>query len=79
VLHWVVPVGRSWQSVVAGYLALFSIVVWVLGPLALGLGVWALARARREKARGTGRAVFAVVVGLLSTFATGAVVVSGLS
>jgi hypothetical protein len=69
VLHWVVPVGRSWQSVVAGYLAVFSIIIWILGPAALGMGVWALARARREKARGTGRAVFAVVAGSSSTLA----------
>jgi hypothetical protein len=69
VLHWVVPVGRSWQSVVAGYLAVFSIIIWILGPAALGMGVWALTRARREKARGTGRAVFAVVAGSSSTLA----------
>jgi hypothetical protein len=69
VLHWIVPVGRSWQSMVAGYLAVFSIIIWVLGPAALGMGVWALARSRRENVRGTGRAVFAVVAGLLSTLA----------
>ena len=66
--HWLLPVGRSWQSIAAGYLALFAIIVWPLGPFALGLGVWALVRSAREKAHGTGRAVFAVIVGLLATF-----------
>jgi hypothetical protein len=76
VTHWVLPVGRSWQSIVAGYLALFAIVVWPLGPVALGLGVWALVRAVREKAHGTGRAVFAVIAGLLATFLLVAVLLS---
>ncbi|GAA4623200.1 DUF2510 domain-containing protein [Cellulomonas oligotrophica] len=67
-LHWVVPVGRSWQSVVAGYVALFSVVVWALGPLSLGLGVWAMVRARTG-GHGRGRAVFAIVVGVLSSAA----------
>lgn len=76
VTHWVLPVGRSWQSIVAGYLALFAIIMWPLGPFALGLGVWALVRAAREKAHGTGRAVFAVIVGLLATFLLVAVLLS---
>ncbi|TQL02726.1 hypothetical protein [Cellulomonas sp. SLBN-39] len=62
------PVGRSWQSVVAGYVALFSVVVWALGPLSLGLGVWAMVRARTG-GHGRGRAVFAIVVGVLSSAA----------
>ena len=74
--HWLLPVGRSWQSIVAGYLALFAIILWPLGPFALGLGVWALVRAAREKAHGTGRAVFAVIVGLLATFLLVAVLLS---
>jgi hypothetical protein len=73
VTHWVLPVGRSWQSLVAGYLALLAIVVWPLGPFALGLGAWALVRSARENAHGTGRAVFAVIVGLLATFLSVAV------
>ncbi|WP_430787646.1 zinc ribbon domain-containing protein [Actinoplanes sp. G11-F43] len=71
--HWMLPVGRSWQSIAAGYVALFAIVVWPLGPVALGLGGWALVRARRENAHGTGRAVFAVIVGVLSTLLLAAV------
>ncbi len=66
-LHWVVPVGRSWQSVTAGYVALFAIFIWPLGPLALGLGVWAFVRASRHAGHGRGRATFAVIVGLLTS------------
>ena len=62
-LHWLVPVGRSWQSIVAGYLGLVGLVVWVLAPVAIGFGVWAW-RVARTGGHGTGRAVFAVVAGL---------------
>ncbi|MET8147381.1 hypothetical protein ACIBSW_25730 [Actinoplanes sp. NPDC049668] len=61
------PTGRSWQSIAAGYVALFAIVLWFLGPVALGLGIWALAKASRGHGHGRGRAVFAVVVGVLAT------------
>ncbi|MEU7904190.1 DUF4190 domain-containing protein [Actinoplanes sp. NPDC049118] len=67
VAHWVLPTGRSWQAVVAGYVALFAVVLWFLGPVALGLGVWALVKASRDRSHGRGRAIFAVVVGVLAT------------
>lgn len=65
--HWVVPVGRSWQSVTSGYVALFAIFFWPLGPVALGLGAWAFARAARHGGHGRGRATFAVVVGSVTS------------
>lgn len=65
--HWLVPTGRSWQAIAAGYVALFAIVIWPLGPVALGLGIWALRQASRQRSHGRGRAVFAVVVGVLAT------------
>jgi hypothetical protein len=64
--HWLVPLGRSWQSVASGYVALFAIFVWPLGPVALGLGIWALGRARHG-GHGRGRAIFATVVGALTS------------
>ncbi|GAB3854219.1 hypothetical protein ACFPIJ_61230 [Dactylosporangium cerinum] len=65
-VHWVVPSGRSWQSITAGYVALFAIFIWPLGPVALGLGAWAFARARHG-GHGRGRATFAVIVGAVTT------------
>ena len=65
-LHWVVPLGRSWQSIVAGYLGLIGLLVWPLAPLAVGLGVWAMVRAR-SGGHGRGRAVFAIIAGVLGT------------
>jgi hypothetical protein len=67
-VHWLLPTGRSWQSIVAGYVALFALVIWPLGPVALGFGVWALRRGRLG-GHGRGRAVFAIVVGALATAA----------
>ncbi|MFC4616810.1 DUF2510 domain-containing protein [Cellulomonas algicola] len=67
-MHWVVPVGRSWQSILAGYLGLLALGIWVLGPFAIGVGVWALVRARAG-GHGSGRGVFGVVGGLLGTAA----------
>jgi hypothetical protein len=76
-VHWLVPTGRSWQSIAAGYLALLATVAWFLGPVALGLGIWALRIAGRTRTHGRGRAVFAVVVGALSTLALLLLVASG--
>lgn len=65
-VHWLVPVGRSWQSIVAGYLGLIGLLVWVLAPVAVGFGVWALRLARRG-GHGSGRAVFAIIAGVVGT------------
>jgi hypothetical protein len=66
-VHWLLPTGRSWQAIAAGYVALLAIVIWPLGPVALGLGIWALRQASRQRSHGRGRAVFAVAVGVLAT------------
>lgn len=65
-IHWMLPVGRSWQSVTAGYLGLFSLGIWVLGPVAIGFGVWALVRAN-SGGHGRGRAITGIVGGLIGT------------
>lgn len=74
-VHWLLPTGRSGVSIAAGYVALFAMFVWVLGPVALLLGVLAV-RAGARGGNGKGRAWFAVVVGVLSTLAAGAVGIS---
>lgn len=63
-LHWILPVGRSWQSITAGYLGLFGLLIWPLAPFALGLGIWAL---RIPGGHGRGRAIFAIIAGVLGT------------
>lgn len=78
-LHWVLPTGRSWQAIAAGYVALFAIVLWPLGPVALGLGIWALRQASRQRSHGRGRAIFAIVVGVPATALFIAVLVSMLN
>lgn len=65
-LHWLVPVGRSWQSILAGYLGIVGLFLWVLGPVAVGFGVWGW-RVARNGGHGMGRAVFAIVAGLAGT------------
>jgi len=66
-VHWMLPTGRSWQAIAAGYTALFALVIWPLGPVALFLGTWAIVRASRHGGHGRGRAVFAVVVGAITS------------
>ena len=75
-LHWVVPVGRSWQSIVAGYVGLVALFLWALGPVAIGLGVLGLRRAR-SGGHGSGRSVFAIVAGTIASL-LGAVTLLGM-
>lgn len=62
VAHWMIPVGRSWQSILAGYLGLLSLGIWPLGPFAIGVGIWALVKAR-QGGHGRGRAITGIVGG----------------
>ncbi|HVQ88389.1 MAG TPA: DUF2510 domain-containing protein [Actinomycetes bacterium] len=78
-VHWLLPTGRTWQSIVAGYVALFAILIWPLGPIAFGLGLWALVSSSSGGSHGRGRAWFAVVVGTLATLATLFLVVPAIS
>jgi hypothetical protein len=71
-----VPTGRSGQSIAAGYVALFATVVWVLGPVAIWLGVSALRTSNRTGVHGCGRAWFGIVVGALASLLMLATVVS---
>ncbi|MCU1592513.1 MAG: hypothetical protein JWP11_3769 [Frankiales bacterium] len=64
--HWMLPLGRSWQSIAAGYLGLFSILL-IPAPFALGMGIWGLVVANKEGSHGRGRSIFGVVAGALGT------------
>ncbi|MBU2666883.1 zinc-ribbon domain-containing protein [Actinoplanes bogorensis] len=67
-VHWLVPTGRSWQSIASGYLGLFGLFIWILGPFALGLGIWAVVRSLNEPGvHGRGRAIFGIVAGVIGT------------
>ena len=71
VLHYILPVGRSWQSVTAPYLGLCSllpvpIISQLLGIGGIVLGVIAL-RLARTGGHGTGRAITAIVLGSIGT------------
>ncbi len=77
-VHWLLPTGRTWQSIVAGYVALVAVFVWFLGPVALLLGVAALRASAAGRGHGRGRAWFAVVVGSAATLAGLALVASWL-
>ena len=74
-LHWLLPIGRSWQSIAAGYVGLVALAIWPLGPVAIALGIWAMSRARHG-GHGRGRAVFAIVVGT-AVSALGAYLLTG--
>lgn len=67
VLHYVIPVGRSWQAVAAPYLGLASLVsLPVIGHL-LGVGGialgWVALRRAGSGGHGTVRAIVAIVLG----------------
>ena len=77
VVHWMLPVGRSWQSITAGYVGLLSLAIWVLGPVAIWLGIWAIQKASTG-GHGRGRAIFAIVTGTLGTLFMAIFLVSSL-
>jgi len=75
--HWLLPTGRSWQAITAGYLGLLSLGIFFLGPVAIGFGVWALFVAQRQGSHGRGRAITGIVGGAIGTLVTLAVLSGG--
>lgn len=68
-LKHVLPVGRSGLAIAAGYLGLFSMLIFP-APLALIVGVLALLDIKRHpKKLGKGRAWFGIIAGALGTLA----------
>lgn len=67
-LAWILPVHRSGLAIAAGYVALFGIFIFVLAPVALVLGIFALRDLKRNPGRlGHGRAWFAIIAGGIMT------------
>jgi hypothetical protein len=59
------PVGRSFWAIAAGYLGLFSVLLFP-APIALILGIVAVVDIRRHPERhGMGRAIFGIVMGAI--------------
>jgi len=66
-MRMILPVGRAWQAIVAGYLGLLSVLP-AFGVLALIFGIWAVAVIRRDPRRhGMGRAIFGIIMGAIGT------------
>jgi hypothetical protein len=62
-MRMILPIGRSGWAIAAGYLALFSVLVFP-APFALGTGIFALYDIRRHPEKlGKGRAIFGIVMG----------------
>jgi hypothetical protein len=61
------PIGRTPLSIIAGYVAFFSILL-APAPISLTLGICALVQLqRRPGLYGRGRAIFAIVMGAIFT------------
>lgn len=55
-------------ALIGGYVALFGIAFWILGPVAVILGLIGRARIKKDdKARGTGRVWTAIILGSIET------------
>lgn len=72
-MRMLLPVGRSWWAIAAGYLGLFSLIV-LPAPAALLVSLVAIWDIRRSKSsphpkHGMGRAIFGLVMGILGTLA----------
>lgn len=66
-MRWVLPVGQSVWSIIAGYLGLFSVLCFP-APLALLFGVIAVIHLRKNpRMSGWGRAIFGLVMGAIGS------------
>lgn len=66
-MRWLLPVGRSGWAIAAGYLGLFSFLLFP-APIALILSLIAIRDMRRNPHRhGMGRAIFGLVMGVAGT------------
>jgi hypothetical protein len=67
VVRALLPVGRTGLAILAGYLGLGAFFCFP-APLALGIGIWALADLKKRPGmHGKGRAIFGIVAGALGT------------
>jgi hypothetical protein len=77
-LRMLVPIGRSWLAILAGYLGILSLLL-VPAPFALVTGILALGHLKKNpQLYGKGRAWFGIVAGSLGTIVLGIVIVNAL-
>lgn len=74
----VLPVGRTFLAIAAGYLGLFA-VLGIFAPIALIVSAAAIVELKRNpEKRGMGRAIFGLVMGVLFTGLYGVILGSAL-
>jgi len=67
VMRMILPVGRSGYAIAAGYLGLFSVLLF-FAPFAILFGVLALSDLKKHPDKlGKGRAIFGIVMGVIFT------------
>jgi len=67
-VEWSIPINRSGLAIAAGYVALFTVPLLFMGPIAVLLGALAVRDLRMHPEKlGRGRALFAVIYGGLGT------------
>ncbi len=75
---WLLPVGRPWQAIVAGYSGLLGLVIIFLLPVSLGFGIWGLyAISKKPDAIGKGRCWFGIASGVWNLIAFGLIAANG--
>jgi len=68
-IRMLIPVGRSFLAIAAGYAGLFAVLIFP-APIALILGILAVRDIRRNpKKHGMGRAIFGIVMGVIGSVA----------
>lgn len=82
-MRMVMPVGRSGWAIAAGYLGLFSLLLFP-GPIALICGLLGIREIKKSQGTdkpkfGMGRAIFGVIAGILATAAIIFFVIVGLT
>ena len=75
-MRMLLPVGRSGWAIAAGYLGLFSFIIFP-APIALIISIIAIIDIRRHPEKhGMGRAIFGLVMGILGTLMLGFMIVA---
>jgi hypothetical protein len=66
-MRMLMPVGRSGWAIAAGYLGLFSVLLFP-APVAIGAAIYAISDIKKNpKHHGMGRAIFGLIMGILGT------------